>query len=126
MPQLLLDFKKEVSLFDDMILNILKDYTADEPIKGSALALSLSISTKTLREHVKRLRRKGFYIGSSTGKKPGYYLFKNKEEFDKTCQHIRRRAMSLLKTESDMKEKTLSELLGQKDFSEWERGNGKT
>ena len=116
MIQLALNFNRriEVTLFEDRLLNILKDHTAQKPIRGPDLAKRLSISTRELRAHIQKLRRMGFYVGSSSAKnKSGYFIYRTEEEFLETDRHLKSRSLSMLKTSRDMMRKTLLDLTGQ-------------
>ena len=84
------------------ILKILKSNNA--PVHARYLYKTLGIAERTLRTHIKSLRRQGYLILSNT---KGYRLVKDVKEFN----HLEKFAKSILKTIGDMKKNNVKRLM---------------
>jgi hypothetical protein len=83
------------SLHEDhsWVLNKIKQYAIEFPIKSARLESEYSIGGPGIRKIIRYYRLKGVPIGSSS---KGYYLARNKEEYDLTLAHLKERAIKEL------------------------------
>lgn len=65
---------------------------------GNALCALLGISIRDVTAIIEKERRAGFPICASTGGLPGYFLAENKEEMERYCRSLQKRAGEIHKT----------------------------
>ena len=65
---------------------------------GSDLCSLLGISIRDVTAIIEKERRAGYPICASTGGKPGYYLAENREEMERYCRSLLKRAGEIHKT----------------------------
>lgn len=76
-----------------IIIDAIKRFTIDDPIKSYEIEVTYSIGGPAVRKIVRYYRLLGQPIGSGS---KGYYLARNKEEYDLTLAHLRERALKEL------------------------------
>ena len=65
---------------------------------GKALCVLLNLTMRELTQGIERERRQGQPICASTGSNPGYFLAANKDEMQRYCSSLQRRAGEIHKT----------------------------
>ena len=80
-----------------MIYEILLE-GAENARTGKELCKALNITPRELTVAIERERRTGRPICAATGKTPGYFLAANREEMQRYCGSLYRRAGEIFKT----------------------------
>lgn len=90
------------------ILERIKTADFTKPIHSSKLEREFSLNGSTLRDVIRKLRRRGFPIANHSivnGKElNGYFLAKTTAEVMPTLDNLKGRVMSMLKTIKEMEE----------------------
>lgn len=80
-----------------MVFEILKK-GAENATTGKELCKILNLPIRELTRIIEKERRSGKPICAATGQHPGYYAAANKEELEKYCKRLFKRAGELHKT----------------------------
>lgn len=70
----------------------------ENAITGKEICSILDIKARDLTAAIERERREGKAICASTGSNPGYFIAANREEMERYCNALYRRAGEIFKT----------------------------
>lgn len=70
----------------------------ENAITGKDICALLNIKSRDLTAAIERERRQGKPICASTGENPGYFIAANREEMERYCNALYRRAGEIFKT----------------------------
>lgn len=70
----------------------------ENALTGKEIYTTLNIKPRELTAAVERERREGKAICASTGNNPGYFIAENREEMERYCKALYRRAGEIFKT----------------------------
>jgi Mn-dependent DtxR family transcriptional regulator len=90
----------------EKILTLISSRTAKNPIYSKEIERKLSVKDGTIRDAIRKARRKGILIGNCDDRfshknrknSKGYFLAKNKKEMEATMRDLRGRRNSLVET----------------------------
>lgn len=96
----------------DVLLNVMSRHIGrGHGIGVCDLALQLDVPERQVRSLITELRHDGVAICGTP--KDGYYIAKDADELEETCNFLRRRALHSLSLESCLRKMPLADLVGQ-------------
>ncbi len=83
---------------DAYVLELIRRGTSRFPVPIAEIELMTTMSQRSIKAAVERLRKNGEPIGASRGATPGYYLIRTAEDADRAVAPLWRQILSELET----------------------------
>jgi len=94
------------------VWNLLQEYQgAQNGISAQALARRVPCSDRQVRDAISELRNEGVAVCGHPSS--GYYLANDRQDIDRTCDFLRKRALHSLRLEAAMRQTPLGDLMAE-------------